>query len=112
MIVVVRERLGSEFRMKRKIALDNENSYWSKWKDHSFVRVALFILLAVALFVLLMDNVAPDVVDVSINRRATDDILAPLSMIDEHATQRARDEAEDAIQPVYTQDDTITNNQI
>lgn len=98
--------------MKRKFVLDGENSMWAKWKDHDFVRVLLYGILGITLYLLMMGSIAPEVVDVSIASKADRDIFSPITIADEKATERAQDKASRDVDPVYVKDDAITISQI
>jgi putative nucleotidyltransferase with HDIG domain len=98
--------------MKRKLVLDGENSKWTKWKDHDLVRVLLYLVLGITLYLLMMGNIAPEVVDVSIGSKAEKDITSPITVVDEQATERAKEKASREIEPVYVKDDAITISQI
>lgn len=98
--------------MKKKFVLDGENSMWAKWKDHDFVRVLLYGILGITLYLLMMGSIAPEVVDVSIGSKADRDILSPITIADEKATERAQDKASREVDPVYVKDDAITISQI
>lgn len=98
--------------MQSKFALYKNDSYWHKWKKHPFIRGFLYLFLGIILYALMVGNVVPNVVDVSIGSVAEEDIRSPISMVDEQATEEAREQAATDVTPVYTQDNSITNNQI
>jgi putative nucleotidyltransferase with HDIG domain len=98
--------------MRRKFTLDSEQSFWTKWKDHNSVRVVLYAILGITLYLLMMGNIAPEVVDVSIGTKAKQTILSPITITDEQATERAKDKAAREVDPVYIKDDAITISQI
>lgn len=98
--------------MKKKVALFGELSFWTQGKENIFVRVILFGLLGVVLYLLMMGNISPEVVEVSVGSKTEQDIISPISVLDEEATNRAKDKGSREVKPVYTQDNTITDNQI
>jgi putative nucleotidyltransferase with HDIG domain len=98
--------------MRRKFTLDSEKSFWAKWKDHNAVRVVLYAILGITLYLLMMGNIAPEVVDVSKGTKANQTILSPITIADEKATERAKDKAAREVDPVYMKDDAITISQI
>lgn len=86
--------------------------FWNQWKDHGLVRTALYLLLGLALFFLMVGNVAPEFVDVSVGSRADREVVSPVTIVDEEATERARNRAAAEVEPVYVLDASITEKQI
>lgn len=97
--------------MMRVLRAVEEISLWRKWKDHIIVRVVLFVLLGLVLYVSMMSNIAPKVVEVTQGSRADQNITSPITILDETATERAQDAAVREVSPVYFKDDSITNKQ-
>jgi putative nucleotidyltransferase with HDIG domain len=97
--------------MKRLLRAVEEISLWKKWKDHIVVRVVLYVVLGLVLYLSMMSNIAPKVVEVSIGSRADQNIMSPITILDETATERAKNAAEREVSPVYFKDDSITNKQ-
>jgi cyclic-di-AMP phosphodiesterase PgpH len=95
-----------------KFSFDQEGNWWHKWKDHRLLRTILYIVFGVVLYGLLVGNIAPDYVDVSIGTIAEEDIVSPVNMIDQEATERLQEQAAREVAPIYIQDNTITNRQI
>lgn len=85
---------------------------WQKWKEHHIIKYALFLLLGIVLYVSLISNIAPEVIDISLASRAERDIYSPITIVDPEATERAKVQAERDIESVYYKDDSITNSQI
>ena len=98
--------------MRKKNPATGNKSWWLKAKDNHLVRFFLFACFGIVLYGLMMGNIAPEVVEVSIGSRAEQDIVSPVTIIDEEATERARERAAREVSPVYTQDNSITDNQI
>jgi putative nucleotidyltransferase with HDIG domain len=98
--------------MRRKFTLDGEKSFWTKWKDHNSVRIVLYAILGITLYLLMMGNIAPEVVEVSIGTKANQTIISPITITDDKATERAKDKAAREVDPIYVKDDAITISQI
>jgi putative nucleotidyltransferase with HDIG domain len=98
--------------MRRKFVLDGEKSFWAKWKDHNSVRIVLYAILGVTLYLLMMGNIAPEVVDVSVGSKADRLITSPITITDDIATEREQGKAAREVDPVYVKDDAITMNQV
>jgi putative nucleotidyltransferase with HDIG domain len=98
--------------MRKKIALDERNKTWTKLKDHPLLRMCLYAFLGIVLYILMVGNITPEVVEVSIGSKANRDIISPVTIVDEIATRNAQEKAAREVKPVYTKEDTITKNQI
>jgi putative nucleotidyltransferase with HDIG domain len=98
--------------MRRKIALVGEKSGWNKVKDHKLIRVFLYGLLSIILYLLMVGDITPEVVDVSEGTKAEHDILSPVTITDQVATERAQEKVSKEIRPIYTKEDKITSRQI
>lgn len=98
--------------MNKKLSLNEEGGFWQKWKDHKMVRSFLYVFLGIVLYVLLLGHVVPDVVKVNVGSVAHEDIVSPVTVIDVEATNQAKEDAAKAVEPVYTQDNTISDHQI
>ncbi|EGL82655.1 7TM receptor with intracellular metal dependent phosphohydrolase [Caldalkalibacillus thermarum TA2.A1] len=102
--------------MKKRINVDGDISrwgrFWNKWKDHGLVRTVIYASLGLILYLLMIGNIAPDFVDVQVGSRAEQDIISPVTVVDEEATERARERAAREVAPVYIMDPSITENQV
>lgn len=98
--------------MRKNNEAIGDKSWWLTAKENYLVRFVLFLTFGIVLYLLMMGNVAPEIVEVSVGSRAEQDIVSPVTIIDEEATERARERAAREVSPVYTQDNTITDNQI
>ena len=81
-------------------------------KEHPFSRLIMYFLLGISLFGLMLGNVLPDFVHVEVGARVEQEIVSPVTVLDEEATQRAQEQAARAVNPVYVLDDTITDKQV
>lgn len=103
-------KIEERLKVKKKVAVDGEK-IWEKYRDHLVVRIALYVLLGVILFLLMIGNIAPEVVEVTLGSRAEENIASPITIKDEVETTRAQDKAARAVEPVYFKDDGITSRQ-
>lgn len=97
--------------MRKKFSMSGDKN-WEKYRDHLSVRIALYVLLGVTLFLLMVGNIAPEVVEVTLGSRADMNIASPITIKDEVETARAQDKAAKEVEPSYFKDDNITARQI
>jgi hypothetical protein len=102
--------------MNKRLNREENQARWQRfrntWKDHSVSRLILFGILGISLFLFMLGNVLPDYVHVEVGSRAEQDIISPVTVIDEEATQRAKDLAARNVHPVYVMDSSITDKQV
>lgn len=99
-------------KTNRRLSVDGEDSLLGRWKDHPFIRVFMYGFLSVALYVLMVGNIAPEVLDINVGSKAEKDIISPVTITDERATERAREQAAQQVDPVFSKDDSITDRQV
>ncbi|HJV44625.1 MAG TPA: HD family phosphohydrolase [Bacillota bacterium] len=88
---------------------------WSipeSWNTSRVVRIVLFLILGVGIYLHLLENVIPKTYDLQRNTVSNVTITAPMEVEDTEATNRLREEAVAAVKPVYAMQDSITKNQI
>ncbi|WP_025028206.1 HD family phosphohydrolase [Caldalkalibacillus mannanilyticus] len=98
--------------MRRKLALDERSKLWNKFKEHPLLRLFLYITLGIVLYLFMVGNITPEIVEVTEGSKAEKDIVSPITIVDEHATKIAKDRAAREVKPIYTKEDTITKNQL
>jgi len=98
--------------MRRKLALDERNRLWNKLKDHPLLRLCLFVLLGLILYLFMVGNITPEIVEVTEGTKAEKDIVSPITVVDEAATNEAKERAAREVKPIYTKEDTITKRQL
>lgn len=76
------------------------------------IRVLLFGIFAVFLYAVLIGNLIPEKVNVDLYSVAREDILSPVTMIDQAATEEKRDQAAAAVPPQYVYKDKAVFVQI
>ncbi len=70
--------------------------------EEKSIRVAFYILLAVIMYVFLVSNVAPDRIDVEVLGTSEQDIISPITVEDQAATEKKRIEAAAAVEDQYS----------
>jgi cyclic-di-AMP phosphodiesterase PgpH len=82
------------------------------WNSSLVVRLILFLVLGVGIYLHLIENVVPKTYDLQRNTVSNVTITAPMEVEDTEATTKLRNEAVNAVKPVYVMQDSITKNQI
>ncbi|GAK06439.1 LOW QUALITY PROTEIN: membrane protein [Geomicrobium sp. JCM 19038] len=70
--------------------------------NNRYIRLGLFLLLGVLLYVSTFNNVVPEQLDISLSEPAPQDIRSPITIEHEEQTAERRREAVATIDPVYT----------
>ncbi|MEK3917467.1 HD family phosphohydrolase [Paenibacillus sp. FSL H7-0331] len=71
------------------------------WKYSALVRFLLFILLTAVLYASLTNRMIPQTYDIQVGTTAEKDILAPRAIENAIATEKAKEDAAQHVQPVY-----------
>ncbi|PZE22696.1 HD family phosphohydrolase [Paenibacillus xerothermodurans] len=88
--------------MKNQISVQNQlQSQLAGWKYSALVRFLLFFVLTSVFYVALTGKVIPQTYDIQIGGVAEKDILAPRAIENAVATEQAKEEAAQRVQPVY-----------
>lgn len=74
----------------------------SGWKQNRLLRALQFLFLAVFLYVSLADHLLTETYDIEPNTYSKVTIIAEERILNEAATERAREQAATEVQPVYT----------
>ncbi|WP_078552780.1 HD family phosphohydrolase [Bacillus alkalicellulosilyticus] len=88
--------------MKKRTPID-QSKWWRKIKDHRYIRNILFLILALFLYGVMIDNVIPEKLDIQMSTVAEVDIRSPITVENKAATDMKRKEVIEAIRPVYVQ---------
>lgn len=81
------------------------------WKRRGFLFL-LYLSLGLVIFFLLLGHVTPKTFQyLKVGDRATEIITSPIMILDEEATNRARNKAANEVQAEYTQNNAINENQ-
>lgn len=88
--------------MKNQVSIQGRFHYrLTGWKYSAVVRFLLFLMLTVLFYVSLMNKVIPPTYDIQLGSIAEKDILAPRAIENAVATEQAKEEAAQHVQPVY-----------
>ncbi|WP_216830052.1 HD family phosphohydrolase [Alkalihalobacterium elongatum] len=97
--------------MNKRSPID-QMTWWKRIKDHRYLRGVLFIILAVFLFLAMLDNIIPEKVEVRMSTVAEQDIRAPITVENKIATEQKRKELLESVQPVYVLKKEYTQMQV
>lgn len=88
--------------MSNRVSIRGKYEYrLADWRYSAIVRFLLFLALAVFFYFVLLHRVVPQTYDITLNAVAEKDILAPRAILNEVATEKAKEEAASKVQPVY-----------
>ncbi|MGF7032000.1 putative nucleotidyltransferase with HDIG domain [Paenibacillus mucilaginosus] len=88
--------------MNNRVSIQGKFQYrLAGWKYSAIVRFLLFLALALVLYGTLLHRIVPQTYDIKPGSIAEKDILAPYAIPNEAATNKAKDEAAQRVQPVY-----------
>ncbi|GAB7053725.1 MULTISPECIES: HD family phosphohydrolase [unclassified Paenibacillus] len=89
--------------MKNLVSIPGKFQYrLTGWRHSAVVRFLLFVLLALVFYLTMFHQVVPQTYDITLNSIAEKDILATRAIKNNAATEQAREEAAQRVQPVYT----------
>ncbi|WP_059102659.1 HD family phosphohydrolase [Shouchella shacheensis] len=77
--------------------------WWKKKKHQRSIRAVILSMLAILMYVLMLDNVIPERLDVHLSEQATEDIRSPLTVENTEKTEQRRNEAVSAVGSSYEQ---------
>ncbi|MFV8826696.1 HD family phosphohydrolase [Alkalihalobacterium sp. APHAB7] len=97
--------------MNKRSPID-QMTWWKKVKDHRYLRGVLFVILAVFLFLSMLDNIIPEKIEVRMSSVAEQDIRSPITVENKIATEQKRREVLEAVQPVYALKKEYTQMQV
>ena len=80
-----------------------------KLQENNLLRYVLLAILAVGIFLLLLEGISSVSYDLKIGDRSPEDIIANRTAVDIVATESARKEARDMVEDIYRLDHTVLN---
>lgn len=83
-----------------------------KWKQSKFIRLGLYAILGIAFYLLILNHILPERVEIQVGMVSPETIVSPVTKIDQTATDEAKKQAAENVELVYTKDDRVTNQQI
>ncbi|SHE64835.1 hypothetical protein SAMN05444392_102210 [Seinonella peptonophila] len=82
------------------------------WRRSKRIRIGIYAILGIAFYLLLMKDVLPVQYDLREGSISKETIFSPITTIDKFATQKARNEAIEKVEPQYSKDEEVINTQI
>ncbi|WP_342707763.1 HD family phosphohydrolase [Anaerobacillus alkalilacustris] len=86
--------------------------WWKKLKDHRYIRVILFIVLGIVMYLTMLSNIIPTTLNVNLGSYAQQDIRAPITIENKAATEEKKKLAAEAIEPQYTNNKAFAQKQV
>jgi putative nucleotidyltransferase with HDIG domain len=91
-----------DLSMKNQVSIQGKFQYrLAGWKYSAAVRFLLFFVLTAVLYSVLTSKVIPQTYDIKLGSVAEKDILAPRAIENAVATEQAKEDAAQRVQPVY-----------
>lgn len=88
--------------MKNQVSIQGKFQYrLSGWKYSALVRFLLFLLLTAVFYLALANKIIPQTYDIQKGSLAEKDIIAPRAIENSVATEQAKEDAAQRVQPVY-----------
>jgi len=101
-----------EPKVKPNTARRKQSSFASGWRSSAWARFALYVAIGIVSYFLLLNPVLPKQYDLEPGAVSPETIVAPVTKIDQQATEQARQEAAQSVPLQYRQDEQITNRQL
>ena len=95
-----------------KSAPIDQQKWWKKLKDHRYIRVILFVILGIIMYLSMVSNIYPETLNVKPGSFAEQDIRAPITVEDKEATLQKKNLAEEAVPDQYTNSKAIAQKQV
>ncbi len=83
--------------------------WWKKIRDHRYIKGILLFIMGILLYFLMLGNVIPEKMEIHLSQSVDQDIRSPISVENKTATEERRQEAINAIGPVYEKKDYSQN---
>lgn len=101
-----------EPKVKPNTARRKQSSFASGWRSSAWARFALYVAIGIVSYFLLLNPVLPKQYDLEPGAVSPETIVAPVTKVDQQATEQARQEAAQSVPLQYRQDEQITNRQL
>ncbi len=82
------------------------------WKSSLRIKVFMYAIFAIALYLLMINHILPKQYDIELGKPSPETVVSPVTRIDTYATDKARQEAAESVEPVYIKNDRLTIEQI
>lgn len=83
-----------------------------EWKSSLRIKVLMYAIFAIALYLLLINHILPKQYDIEQGKPSPETVVSPVTKIDTYATDQAKQEAAESVEPVYIKNDRLTIEQI
>lgn len=97
--------------MGKRAPIDQQK-WWRKMKDHRYIRASLFIGLGAIMYLLMVSNIIPETLNVSLGSIAEHDIRSPITIENRTATEVKKAQAAEMIEPQYSSKKHYAENQV
>jgi cyclic-di-AMP phosphodiesterase PgpH len=87
--------------MGKRAPIDQQK-WWKSLKDHRYIRIILYVILGIMMYLSMLSNVIPNTLNVSVGSVAEQDIRAPITIENKYATEEKKRLAAEAVGPQYT----------
>ncbi|MFN7251263.1 MAG: HD family phosphohydrolase [Anaerobacillus sp.] len=87
--------------MGKRAPIDQQK-WWKSLKDHRYIRIILYVILGIMMYLSMLSNVIPNTLNVSLGSVAEQDIRAPITIENKPATEEKKRQAAEAVGPQYT----------
>ena len=97
--------------MGKRAPIDQQK-WWKKMKDHPYIRLSLFIGLGIVMYILMVSNIIPENLNVSLGSFAERDIRSPITIENRAATEAKKAQAAEMVDPQYSSKKHYAENQV
>jgi putative nucleotidyltransferase with HDIG domain len=99
-------------KVKQISASRKQSPLASGWRSSTWVRFAFYALIGIVSYFLLLNPVLPKQYDLKPGAVSPETIVAPVTKIDQKATEQVREEAAQSVPLQYRKDEQITSRQL
>ena len=99
-------------KVKQITASRKRSTLASGWRSSAWVRFAFYGLIGIISYFLLLNPVLPKQYDLKPGTVSPETIVAPVTKIDQKATEQVREEAAQSVPLQYRKDEQITSRQL
>ncbi|MDQ0254358.1 putative nucleotidyltransferase with HDIG domain [Evansella vedderi] len=97
--------------MGKRTSIDHQK-WWQSIKDHKYIRFALFILIGIITYSLMVTNIIPETLEVSQGTVSDQDIRSPITIENKNETERLRQQAYESVESIYSTKNHYAQNQV
>ncbi|MBA4600752.1 HD family phosphohydrolase [Thermoactinomyces mirandus] len=82
------------------------------WKSSLRIKLFIYAIFAIALYLLLINHILPKQYEIRLGKPSPATVVSPVTKVDTYATNQAKREAAESVEPVYIKNDRLTIEQI